>query len=79
MIRGLHLRHDCPGDHCRVCWWEGRKLDALAPRPRIRIVARIGLCLCDWCLQSLGESASVGTPKDRFDERPMERDATSPR
>jgi hypothetical protein len=59
MIRGLHLRHSCPGDYCRVCWWEGRKVSADAPRPRIKIVARIGLCSCVWCLKSVSENARV--------------------
>jgi hypothetical protein len=58
MIRGDRFRHLCCGDFCAVCAWEGRKLEA-SPRPRIKIVARIGLCSCDWCLRQIGESGKL--------------------
>jgi hypothetical protein len=62
MIRGHRFPHLCCGDFCAICAWEGRKLAARAPRPRIKIVARIGLCSCGWCLRKIGENAIMEPP-----------------
>jgi len=56
MIRGVYFVHECPGDFCAVCAWEARDMDA---PPQRRAYYHRKACDCGWCLQHLGDGATV--------------------